>query len=108
MERIQHVDTRDLWSQESLRKRVARAQHDRHEHEHGRRGHEVHERNNEEIAVGIDAAVLRVVKMGLVTLHMQDDMLRHHLIMHASMLESLSKVREEVHRQCQGPCRSAP
>ena len=27
---------------------------------------------------------------------MQDEMLRHHLIMHASMLDMFSKVREEV------------
>ena len=36
------------------------------------------------------------VKCGLVTLHMQDEMLRHHLIMHASKLDTFCKVREEV------------
>ena len=29
-------------------------------------------------------------------LHMQDEMLRHHLIMHLSRLDTFTKVREEV------------
>ena len=33
------------------------------------------------------------VKCGLVTLHMQDEMLRHHFIMHGSMLDTFCKVR---------------
>ena len=36
------------------------------------------------------------VKCGLVTLHMQDDMLRHQSIMPVSRLDTLSKVSEEV------------
>ena len=36
------------------------------------------------------------IQCGLETLHMQDDMLRHHLIIHANGLDACSKVREEV------------
>ena len=47
------------------------------------------------------------VKCGLVTLHMQDDMLRHHLIMHASRLDMFSKRTRggAGHRQSQRSCR---
>ena len=42
-----------------LKKRLVRAQRDQHEHEHGRHGHDVIERHNEENVVGLDATVLR-------------------------------------------------
>ena len=47
------------------------------------------------------------VKCGLVTLHMQDDMLRHHLIMHASRLDTFSKRTRggAGHRQSQRSCK---
>ena len=41
-----------------LEKRLLRAQRDRHGHEHGRHGHEVFERHNEENVVGIGLTVL--------------------------------------------------
>ena len=41
-----------------LQKLLVRAQSDRHQHEHGRRGHEVLERHNEGNVVGISDAVL--------------------------------------------------
>ena len=37
------------------------------------------------------------VKCALVTLHMQHEMLRQHLIMHASRLDTSARAREEVH-----------
>ena len=40
-----------------IEKRLVRAQRDRHEHLHGRHGHEVFERHNEENVVGSDASV---------------------------------------------------
>ena len=36
------------------------------------------------------------VKCGLVTLHMQDDALRHHIVMYASGLDTIFKDRKEV------------
>ena len=36
------------------------------------------------------------VKCGLVTLHVQEDMSRHHLIMHVSRLDTFCKIREEM------------
>ena len=42
------------------------------------------------------------MKCGLVTLHKQDDILRHHVIMHASRLETFSKVTEESPREVAG------
>ena len=36
------------------------------------------------------------VKCGLVMLHMRDDMLRRHLIMHVTRLDTFFEVREEV------------
>ena len=36
------------------------------------------------------------VKCGLVTLHIQDEMLRHHRVMHASRLDMFSKAKEEA------------
>ena len=45
-------------------------------------------------ATGID--IQDEAKCGLATLRMQDAMLRQHLIMHASRLDTFSKLREEV------------
>ena len=53
-----HMDARHVWSPESLRKGLSGVNVNRHDHEHGRQGHKIVERRNEENLVGIDATVL--------------------------------------------------
>ena len=50
-----------------LGEKLVRVQRDRHEHEHGRHGHEALKRHSEENVVGIDATVL-CERLGTVTM----------------------------------------